>query len=496
MNIYKQEKLHIKYGRVVLFLVISLGISLYSCSDVPINDMAKIDQEKTSDSSKNDELFFQINENELSYNNNIFHLEKKISDNMKIYRNKNKHLLHLKAVIDTTIINTVDTLTSLTTDSWIDIEDDVYGVTKKRNYQSSEYQYTEEFNGKFGYYNDQLFEFHGVGRQVIRYNNIPIPSDSEYDKITLNLETWEISDARNGNVNFTLVDPNFNIGTENHFNKIEFGQSIANLFYDKSFSSVDNTEITNQQTLDIIQNFIENHNNTLYLGLRATNESASGSAAYDELLSIEVLIEYTPPPPPGSIPTTPTLSSPEEGSALGRHRDLHWQESEGNPTPEYEVNIFSGSSYNNYIETTETNLSFSSLNLNTNQIYSWRVRAKNSNGTSNWSDVRTFTVVPYVANFNGPSDGPIANGPVTFQAEAAGGNPPYEYQWDRKHRCFNNHNSYCLPGENVWTTDIEDGDTFTFIRSAAIQWLYLRVKVTDSNNATSVLPYSHTVQFY
>lgn len=207
----------------------------------------------------------------------------------------------------------------------------------------------------------------------------------------------------------------------------------------------------------------------------------------------------------GSIPTTPLLTSPNNSSDISLPESLNWEESQGNPPPDYELNIFDNSSFN--YTTTIDNTAFNnttfnlthSLGLEHNKTYYWRVRASNSTGSSSWSTTRSFTFIdiPQLSLISGPSEGPLEDGTTTYSINVEGGAPPYEYEWERRHICASNHNSYCLPGEGNWILDVLQpwGDTFSFNRSAAIRHLYIRVTVTDSNNY-STTSYTHYTLFW
>ena len=92
------------------------------------------------------------------------------------------------------------------------------------------------------------------------------------------------------------------------------------------------------------------------------------------------------------LPETPILDSPENNeTGISNPVTLVWNESEG--TDFYELQIAPSSEFspiiyeNNEIE----NLSYKLHTLSYNTEYYWRVRAFNSNGSSNWSEIRSFT---------------------------------------------------------------------------------------------------------
>lgn len=182
-------------------------------------------------------------------------------------------------------------------------------------------------------------------------------------------------------------------------------------------------------------------------------------------------------------PSVPILSSPSNGASVINWPSsrLSWEESDGNPIPSYDINIYGGS-YNHNSSTTNTYYSISSLGLETGKTYSWRVRAKNSQGTSDWSQVRTFQVTPGVT-ISGPTE--LSQGVAYFTANPQGGASPYTYKWESRYHNGSSWSSWANAGTNK---------TISYTWSSDVYWRELRVTVTDSNGSISNTAY-HSIQY-
>lgn len=92
-----------------------------------------------------------------------------------------------------------------------------------------------------------------------------------------------------------------------------------------------------------------------------------------------------------TVPSTPTLSSPADGTTFieGQSIVLSWSAT-GNL---YSGEIWGGTSQVNFGPQSATTKDVTSL-LSAGYAYGWHVNAQNSAGTSSWSSSRTFTVLP------------------------------------------------------------------------------------------------------
>ncbi|RKS45187.1 concanavalin A-like lectin/glucanase superfamily protein, partial [Gillisia mitskevichiae] len=95
-----------------------------------------------------------------------------------------------------------------------------------------------------------------------------------------------------------------------------------------------------------------------------------------------------------TIPEIPVLSSPENNSEeISISPVLSWNASAGSSN--YHVQVALNQSFSNIIlEQNNINQTFFNVvGLNGNTKYYWRVRASNSFGNSNWSEIRNFTTI-------------------------------------------------------------------------------------------------------
>jgi hypothetical protein len=98
------------------------------------------------------------------------------------------------------------------------------------------------------------------------------------------------------------------------------------------------------------------------------------------------------PPPGGTAPAVPVLSSPSDGAIdVAVPTTLSWNSSSG--ATSYNVQVATDSSFASIVYSTGgiTGTSTSVSGLSASQVYYWRVSATNSSGTSAYSSARSFT---------------------------------------------------------------------------------------------------------
>lgn len=139
-----------------------------------------------------------------------------------------------------------------------------------------------------------------------------------------------------------------------------------------------------------------------------------------------LVVNYTDlSPDPDYPPTTPILKSPFDGAEINPPFSLSWYESDGNPDPEYELEVVGNASYNELFPTSKT---FVTMDLPAG-TYTWRVRAINSEGYSNWSQTWSVTSNP-IESLPTPtlSGSGTYNGYPTFSWFTVEGATSYEIQ--------------------------------------------------------------------
>ncbi|HWP82733.1 MAG TPA: glycosyl hydrolase family 18 protein, partial [Bacteroidota bacterium] len=127
-----------------------------------------------------------------------------------------------------------------------------------------------------------------------------------------------------------------------------------------------------------------------------------------------------------AVPTPPVLSAPTNGATgVTTNVALSWNPSSG--ASSYRVQVSTSSSFASLI-TDQQNLpgtSFSPTGLASSTQYYWRVNARNTIGTSAWSDTFTFTTssprdtVPPTITITAPQSGATISGVVTLSATAS-----------------------------------------------------------------------------
>lgn len=124
-----------------------------------------------------------------------------------------------------------------------------------------------------------------------------------------------------------------------------------------------------------------NYNSQYFWRVSASN--AGGTSAYSTVRSFTTIL------------AAPTLASPSDGTTgVPTNPTLSWNASSGATSYQLQVRVPSlGAS--TIVDTSGlVATSFSLSGLATSTTYSWRVRATNAGGTSDWSSVRTFTTIP------------------------------------------------------------------------------------------------------
>ena len=128
-------------------------------------------------------------------------------------------------------------------------------------------------------------------------------------------------------------------------------------------------------------------------------------------------------------PSAPSLSSPSDSAELSSSTvDFSWNSVSGATKYEIEIQTSGGSGILSPTEVTDTSYSQSSLSAGG---YRWRVKAKNSAGSSDWSGWRYFTIVfpPSVPSLSSPSDGAeLYSSSVDFSWNSVSGATKYEIE--------------------------------------------------------------------
>jgi hypothetical protein len=153
-----------------------------------------------------------------------------------------------------------------------------------------------------------------------------------------------------------------------------------------------------------------------------------------------------PPPAPGA-PSTPSLSSPSDG-ATGQSRTpiLSWSASNG--ATSYRLQVSTSSSFSTLIvdDATITTTSKQIGTLSYSTMYYWRVKAVNSNGSSYWSEIWSFTTVGTTPP--NPCD-PISTMSALdqFSVTDADGNTQHLYARQKGRKLALGHNNDEMPPE-------------------------------------------------
>ena len=114
---------------------------------------------------------------------------------------------------------------------------------------------------------------------------------------------------------------------------------------------------------------------------------------------------------------SPSPISPSNGDTVTINPTLVWNSSNG--ATSYELQVSSDPNFNGYLSGTDnlnsTSYTFNNLGTNHYALFYWRVRAKNAQATSGWSDVWNFTTisVPFKAKNPQPSNGAINQSTIT-----------------------------------------------------------------------------------
>ncbi len=135
----------------------------------------------------------------------------------------------------------------------------------------------------------------------------------------------------------------------------------------------------------------------------------------------------------GSPAGKPSLQSPNNNQlGVSTSLQLQWLESDGSGAIKYTVQVSTSSTFNTIINNADNSVmegdlhSMSIWGLDKNTKYYWRVKAENSYGTSEWSDVWNFTTIqgtpePPTVSINQPTDGQhfTIGDNVTIKADAS-----------------------------------------------------------------------------
>ena len=134
--------------------------------------------------------------------------------------------------------------------------------------------------------------------------------------------------------------------------------------------------------------------------------------------------------PSTGIPSAPTLSSPANGATgTAVSMTLAWNSSAG--ATSYILQVSKNTTFTEIITHLDlTTTTYALNNLNNNTTYYWRVLAKNSNGSSGWSSVWSFTTVSQIStvigSFNGSS---VSSGILlTWQTLTENGNKGFDIE--------------------------------------------------------------------
>lgn len=164
--------------------------------------------------------------------------------------------------------------------------------------------------------------------------------------------------------------------------------------YEVKFTKMPNTVVFTQNVAgtQLAYNNLENYTN---YELRVTAQNADGSGA-------AVTSNFR------SIIATPVLASPLDNSFnAGLSSSLMWNSV--NAATAYDVRIATDPSFNNIVvQQNDINATiYNYVGLNNNQKYYWQVRAKNADGSGNFSSAFTFTTMLGIPVLTAPSNNAI-----------------------------------------------------------------------------------------
>ncbi|MBI3110041.1 MAG: T9SS type A sorting domain-containing protein, partial [Ignavibacteriales bacterium] len=133
--------------------------------------------------------------------------------------------------------------------------------------------------------------------------------------------------------------------------------------------------------------------------------------------------------PAPSVPATPTLASPSNGSTnVGLNPSLMWNASTGAATYRVQVSAASSFSTTLFDQAGVSGTTFGASGFSNGAAYYWRVNATNASGTSGWSGTSSFTTVAAApppdttkptVSITAPANGGTVSGTVTIGANAS-----------------------------------------------------------------------------
>ncbi len=184
--------------------------------------------------------------------------------------------------------------------------------------------------------------------------------------------------------------------------------AIAALTYDLQVSTAANFNFTNINLTNIATTskaISGLHNNTLYYW-RVRSVNQYGTSAWSNVRSFTTV--------PIVIPDKPVLAAPFDGAGnIGTSPTFIWNVAGGAVTYGIQVSTLSDFSTTIISQTGISSTQNAAAGLSGNTVYYWRVNATNTAGTSNWSDVWSFTSV--VGGDSLPPEVPIITTPTNNQ---------------------------------------------------------------------------------
>jgi len=184
-------------------------------------------------------------------------------------------------------------------------------------------------------------------------------------------------------------------------------------------------------------------------------------------------LNSTPPPP------VPTLVSPADGSTTSDQTpSFDWTNSTG--ATGYDIQVDNSSSFTSpEINASPTSSNYTPSSNLAYGTYYWRVRAKNANGTSNWTSVWSFTIIdnspPPVPTLVSPADGSTTSDQTpSFDWTNSTGATGYDIQVD-------NNSSFTSPEINASPTS----SNYTPGSNLAYGTYYWRVRAKNANGTSN-----------
>lgn len=289
-------------------------------------------------------------------------------------------------------------------------------------------------------------------------------------------EAFPATDRRNGTIKVLEYgsDPTGQFASPSVFGALAEGDQLfeANVEPEDIGYRFNETYTSGDNFFDYFEPAVKN-GNEISVSVVADDESTSGAALSVEF--IDVVVTYDPPAPPAQAPSSPpSLISPDDGATIRTAATLDWSTVSAEPAADYTVQLDEDPNFGSP-RTQTVNFSDATFdNLTLGETYYWRVKALNSEGSTNFSSSRQFTRGDdqLTLSINGPNA--VTSGEQrNWSVSVSGGNGPGSYstpQWSNR------------PSDSNTYNHIDDGYSidYTFSHSQQVfQIAFLRVRVND-----------------